>query len=88
MPFEFLKYLQPDHYFHLTTNTDKSVFPKVDALPALVISHLEQDNSYISLKARDYDLSWQAIQKGYIGDVATYENFADISVQDNYHFIR
>ena len=32
MPFEFLKYLQPTHYFQLNTNTDKSVFPKVNII--------------------------------------------------------
>ena len=49
---------------------------------------MEYDDSYSSLIARDYDLSWQAIQKGYIGDASTYTNFEAISVQDNYHFIR
>ncbi|WP_033956491.1 glycosyltransferase family 2 protein [Psychroserpens jangbogonensis] len=88
MPFDFLKYLQPTHYFQLYTNTGKSIFPKVENLPEQVVLHLEVDDRFKSKQAKDYDLSWQAIQKGYIGNVPTYHSFTEISIQDNYHFIR
>ncbi|WP_235982405.1 glycosyltransferase family 2 protein [Gelidibacter maritimus] len=38
--------------------------------------------------ARDYDLSWQAVQAGYVGSAKTYDRFESVSVRDNYHFIR
>jgi glycosyltransferase involved in cell wall biosynthesis len=88
MLFDFLKYLQPTHYFQLYSNTGKSIFPKVENLPDQIVLQLELDERFKSDLAKDYDLSWQAIQKGYIGDVATYSNFEEICVQDNYHFIR
>nr|WP_321233385.1 glycosyltransferase family A protein [uncultured Psychroserpens sp.] len=88
MLFDFLKYLQPTHYFQLYTHTGKSVFPKTEDLPKQILLHLEADTRFKSELAKDYDLSWQAIQKGYIGDAHTYESFDDISVRDNYHFIR
>ena len=88
MLFRFLKYLQPTHYFQLFTTTTASVFPVVKSLPESVVKHLTTDTTYLSELAQDYDLSWQAIQKGYIGNASTYTNFEAVSVQDNYHFIR
>ncbi|MDT0557362.1 glycosyltransferase family A protein [Ichthyenterobacterium sp. W332] len=88
MPFFFLRYLQPTHYFQRFTNDGKSIFPIIDALPNSVKEKLEIDNNYKSQHAVDYDLSWQAINKGYIGDVLTYEKFNPIPIEDNYRFIR
>lgn len=88
MPFYFLKYLQPTQYFRLFQTSGASVFPKVEALPELVLEQLMYDESYESEHARDYDLSWQAIQNGYIGPAATYTHFEPVSLRDNYHFIR
>lgn len=88
MPFDFLKYLQPTHYFQLYTNTGRSVFPRVENLPKAVIKQLDVDSDFESHLAKQYDLSWQAIQRGYIGEVSTYPCFEKLSVQDNYHFIR
>ena len=88
MLFSFLTYLQPTHYFQLYTKTKTSIFPKIESLPVSVITKLEPDSTFQSEQARMYDLSWQAIQKGYIGDVPTYASFDYVSVQDNYHFIR
>ena len=88
MPFDFLKYLQPTHYFQLLTKTNMSVFPVVKNLPEDILNQLIVDNTFQSDAAKDYDLSWQAIQNGYIGNEPTYSNFDKISVQDNYHFLR
>lgn len=88
MVFSFLKYLQPTHYFQLYTKTKTSVFPIIEELPSFVIAKLQPDDRFKSEQAKHYDLSWQAIQKGYIGDGATYTNFEKVSVHDNYHFIR
>ncbi|WP_047547841.1 glycosyltransferase family 2 protein [Psychroserpens sp. Hel_I_66] len=88
MLFSFLKYLQPTHYFQLQTKTKTSIFPKVETLPQTVLNKLITDNSYQSEIAKNYDLSWQAIQKGYIGDASTYKEFQKLSIKDNYHFIR
>lgn len=88
MLFKFLKYLQPTHYFQCYTNTGKSIFPIAENLPEEVISKLTMDEGFISKQARAYDLSWQAVQKGYIGNLATYTSFTEVDTQDNYHFIR
>ncbi|MDG5492230.1 glycosyltransferase family 2 protein [Psychroserpens sp. SPM9] len=88
MLFSFLKYLQPTHYFQLYTNSGTSIFPKAEDLPKQLIAQLDSDATYESEIAKAYDLSWQAIQKGYVGAEATYSDFATISVRDNYHFIR
>ncbi|WP_430466451.1 glycosyltransferase family 2 protein [Winogradskyella ouciana] len=88
MLFALLKYLQPTHYFQLYKKDGSSVFPKADALPEEITQQLEADNQFQSPEARDYDLSWQAINKGYIGSADTYRSFNTIPLEDNYHFIR
>ncbi|MDO6597699.1 glycosyltransferase family A protein [Oceanihabitans sp. 2_MG-2023] len=88
MLFSFLKYLQPTHYFQLFTKTNASVFPEVKSLPESILKQLTVDKTYQSKIAQDYDLSWQAVQKGYIGKAPTYSNFDKIALQDNYHFVR
>jgi hypothetical protein len=64
------------------------VFPKVEELPESVLAHLSKDDAYYSQIAKDYDLSWQAIQKGYIGEADTYINFEKLPLSDEYRFIR
>ncbi|SDS68499.1 Glycosyltransferase, GT2 family [Formosa sp. Hel1_31_208] len=88
MPFLFLKYLQPTHYFRLCNKSGFSVFPVAEELPESVTSKLELDDGFQSKSATNYDLSWQAIQKGFVGDGLTYESFEQLTVQDNYRFIR
>ena len=88
MPFTFLRYLQPTHYFCLSNSSGKSIFPQVDALPDAVLNQLEEDTGYVSAIAHDYDLSWQAVQAGYIGDTSTYNVFETVPLLDNYRFIR
>ncbi|EMY80828.1 putative glycosyltransferase [Psychroflexus gondwanensis ACAM 44] len=88
MPFKFLTYLQPTHYFRLFIKDRHSVFPKVEELPESALVHLSKDDSYRSPLAKNYDLSWQAIQKGYIGEADTYINFEKLPLSDEYRFIR
>ncbi len=88
MIFRFLKYLQPTHYFQLFTKTKASVFPKVELLPDSILRQLEVNTNYKSKIAQNYDLSWQAIQQGYIGKTETHTQFEDLSAHDNYIFIR
>ncbi|WP_299101296.1 glycosyltransferase family 2 protein [uncultured Winogradskyella sp.] len=88
MLFRFLTYLQPTHYFQKFSNKKTSVFPKVENLSETILQQLTLDKNYQSKTAQNYDLSWQAVQKGYIGNVETYSSFDDVSIQDNYHFIR
>lgn len=88
MPFIFLKYLQPTHYFRLPTRAGETVFPIVACLPEEVIKQLQWDEGYTSQLARDYDLSWQAVHAGYSGGADTYSKFKEVSIRDNYHFIR
>lgn len=88
MLFSFLKYLQPTQYFQCYNRYGTSVFPKIEDLPEAVISQLKLDLDFPSDLAKDYDMSWQAVVRGYVGDVSTYERFDAVSVKDNYHFIR
>ena len=88
MLFVFLKYLQPTHYFQRFKKNRKSIFPIVDNLPEDLLIKLKPDNNFQSKQATEYDLSWQSVQLGYIGNVETYSDFKELSVQDNYHFLR
>ena len=88
MLFSFLKYLQPTHYFQLYKKDGNSVFPIAEKLPKEIIDHLESDSNYKSKHAADYDLSWQAINKGYIGDVETYSALAELPLADEYRFLK
>ena len=88
MLFRFLKYLQPTHYFALNKSKDGSVFPIVEKLSIDIIRQLEVDDQFQSDVAQAYDLSWQAIQKGYIGNAKTYQEFVATPLVDNYRFIR
>lgn len=88
MIFSFLKYLQPTNYFVLNRHDGTSVFPKFDNLPEEILEQLETDFTYSSKTAQNYDLSWQAIQKGYIGNALTYSKFERIPLEDDYRFIR
>ncbi|WP_299226403.1 glycosyltransferase [uncultured Psychroserpens sp.] len=88
MPFRFLKYVQPTHYFRLPNQSGQTIFPQTNLLPEDVLNQLDRDQRFKTNKARDYDLSWQAIQRGYIGKEPTYTSFERLPVSDNYLFIR
>ena len=88
MLFEFLKYLQPTNYFSLIRKNGDSIFPDIEALPREILDQLDPDNGFLSTEARHYDLSWQAIGKGYIGDCKTYRAFEALPLEDNYRFCR
>jgi len=88
MPFKFLTYLQPTHYFRLFKKDKSSVFPKIQALPESVVNQLKRDGGYSSKSAQDYDLSWRLVQKGYIGQAACYKEFKKLPLKDEYRFIR
>jgi hypothetical protein len=62
--FNFLKYIQPTHYFALFKKNKTSVFPVASELPKKILQLLDKDINYKSELAQQYDLSWQAIQKG------------------------
>ncbi len=88
MLFSFLKYIQPTHYFTLLNNAGKLVFPIIEGLPTAILIQLKEDLFYKSLLAKQYDLSWQALQKGYIGNCETINNIEKLPIEDEYHFIR
>ncbi|PKQ46742.1 glycosyltransferase family 2 protein [Confluentibacter flavum] len=88
MLFKFLKYLQPTHYFSLLKVNGDSIFPVIDELPKAVLEQLVKDDHYTCEIAKHYDLSWQAIHKGYIGNAKTYSNIEDLPLVDNYRFAR
>ena len=73
MLFSFLKYLQPTRYFTLPNSNGKFIYPIVSEIPGDILSYLKVDNEYNSIIARTYDLSYQAIEKGYVGEVKRIE---------------
>ncbi len=88
MLFHFLKYLQPTHYFQLYRKDGTSIFPKVEHLPEEIIAQLQPEPKFKSEKAREYDLSWQAVNKGYIGNAEVYTTFDKMLKVDEYRFLR
>src|SRR5688572_9508277 len=88
MLFSFLKYLQPTHYFQLYRKDSTSVFPIIEKLPNAIISELETESRFKGELAKEYDLSWQAIQKGYSGTAETYTSFQRLPIVDEYRFLR
>ncbi len=88
MLFNFLKYIQPTNYFALYNNQGQSVCPVIETLPNSILQQLVPDTTYISEQAKQYDLSWQAIQKGYIGNAPCYTQTKALPLTDEYVFIR
>lgn len=88
MLFKFLKYLQPTNYFSLSKNDGNNLFPEINELPKAILEQLQEDESYKSGRSKAYDLSWQAIQKGYIGDAEAIKEIIAIPLEDEYHFAR
>jgi hypothetical protein len=88
MLFKFLTYLQPTHYFSLAKLNGDLIFPDLECLPKAILETLEPDTSYKSTTARIYDLSWQALHKGYIGDLPVITTIEKLPLEDNYRFVR
>ena len=88
MPFLFLKYLQPTRYFRLKIKNNRFVYPDPNLLPEFVKENLKDHATYKAVLSRDYDLSWQAIENGYIGNSKTFKSFENVSIYDNYLFTR
>jgi glycosyltransferase involved in cell wall biosynthesis len=72
----------------LKKHDGNSIFPKVSNLPMHIQKQLGRDLRFKSQMACDYDMSWRAIQLGYIGDAVCYKEIVPVSVYDNYVFIR
>ncbi|RIA10252.1 GT2 family glycosyltransferase [Flavobacteriaceae bacterium MAR_2010_72] len=88
MLFNFLTYLQPTHYFTLLNKRGHSVFPDPKALPLSVLEQLEARPYYQSDIASAYDLSWQALQKGYLGSGPTLDQVEALPIADEYKFCK
>ena len=88
MLFSFLKYLQPTHYFTLFNKNGELIYPLFSALSETDIKNLESDSGYSSELAKKYDLSYQALEKGYIGCAQKITTIEKIPVYDEYHFVK
>lgn len=88
MPFLYLKYIQPTHYFSVPRTDGSTVYPIVSELPEEVGRQLSRHIKYSNALASDYDLSFQAIQRGYLGDTSTYHDFEKLPIADEYRFVR
>ena len=60
----------------------------MEHLPEEIIAQLQPEPKFKSEKAREYDLSWQAVNKGYIGNAEVYTTFDKIPEVDEYRFLR
>lgn len=87
MLFNFLKYVQPTSYFNLKIS-NKLIFPDIRLLPNDIVEKLNRDASFKSVTATNMDLSWQAIQHGYIGESETIAETDPIPLEDEYRFVR
>ena len=88
MLFKFIKYIQPTSYFNLKESNGNYIFPNSKELPVEILCQLNRDELFFSETAIDYDLSWQAIQSGYIGDVCRIKKIKNIPLVDEYRFVR
>jgi glycosyltransferase involved in cell wall biosynthesis len=88
MIFDFLKYIRPVWYFNRPNLNGKTVFPDPRELSKNILGYLSEDLEYLSDEARLRDLSWQAFQKGYIGDRKTLSFSETIPLVDEYRFVR
>ncbi|WP_298368916.1 glycosyltransferase [uncultured Lutibacter sp.] len=88
MLFKFLKYISPTNYFNLERNNSTTIFPEWDALPKNIQGQIKLNKAYSSLEISKLDGSYQAIQKGYIGNVKTINFETPIPIEDEYRFIR
>ena len=89
MLFSFLKYLQPTSYFSIPRNDKSYVFPLERDIPKSAFIHLKRDLSFKSQLAQGYDLSWQAINKGFVSEKrTTLISISPIPLNDEYVFIR
>ena len=88
MLFSFLKYLQPTHYFTLPNNKSELLYPIVSELTEKEKETLILDLGYTSELAQQYDISYQALEKGYIGNAIRIKNIKKITVADEYRFVK
>ena len=88
MLFTFIKYIAPISYFNKLRHDGTSIFPKWEKLPQNIKSQIQLDTNFSSLESSFFDASWQAVQKGYIGEDETYLFNNDIPIEDEYRFIR
>ncbi len=87
-PFRFVKYIQPHWYFLLKPGKDLGIFQNPESIPQEIRSLLKSDDGYSDNNANLVDLSWQAMQKGYISDTKSSLNLnVEIPIQDEYRFV-
>jgi glycosyltransferase involved in cell wall biosynthesis len=88
MIFEFLKYLQPTNYFLLKKNNGVFAFPCYDDIPETIKLQLDYDEGFETIEASKRDLSWQALNTGFINKKGINKFDHAMSIYDNYRFIR
>jgi glycosyltransferase involved in cell wall biosynthesis len=88
MLFSFLKYLKPTHYFTLFNKNGELIYPLYSGLSKTDLENLELDSGYSSELSKQYDLSYQALEKGYIGLAQKITTLEKIPVADEYHFVK
>ena len=72
----------------MPNSNGKYIYPIVSEIPDDILSYLKVDKEYDSIRARTYDLSYQAIEKGYIGGVKRIEFVEELPIVDEYRFVK
>jgi glycosyltransferase involved in cell wall biosynthesis len=88
MIFTFLKYIKPTSYFTLKNKKGEYIYPSIDNIPLEILKKLTIDNNYVDNYSKKIDLSYQAVEKGYIGSAEKITQIENISIVDEYRFIR
>jgi hypothetical protein len=80
MIFTFLKYIKPTSYFTLKNKKGEYIYPSIDTIPPEILKKLTIDNNYVDNYSKKIDLSYQAVEKGYIGSAEKITQIENISI--------
>ena len=72
----------------MPNSNGKYIYPIVFEIPEKIFKLLEIDTKYTSDIAQEYDLSFQSIEKGYIGNAVKIEIIEKLPIDDEYRFIK
>ncbi|MGY5352979.1 glycosyltransferase family 2 protein [Wenyingzhuangia sp. IMCC45533] len=64
------------------------MFPNIAFVDSNLLEQMNNGGMFNSKLAREYDLSWQLIQSGYVTNVKTYSSFESLPIVDEYIFIK
>jgi len=88
MLFKFLEYVKPTAYFTLKNKNGVYIYPVYKKLTQDIKNQIHIDTGYQSMLAQELDASYQAVERGYIGDAPKINHIAEIPIADEYRFLK